>query len=79
MAAVIPRAAKYLVRAGLQLLIAHCSSVLVKNICNGRTAVVRINDRRPYGRGRIIDLSRSAARELDMISSGTTQVSIVRQ
>jgi hypothetical protein len=32
-----------------------------------------------FGRGRIIDLSRAAARELDMIRVGTTQVNVVRQ
>ena len=53
--------------------------VLVTNVRNGRTVVVRIVDRGPYGRGRIIDLSRSAARELDMISAGTAVVSIERQ
>src|ERR1700753_611947 len=40
--------------------------VLVTNIRNGKTIVVRITDRGPYGRGRIIDVSRAAARELDM-------------
>jgi rare lipoprotein A len=49
-------------------------------VANGRTVVVRITDRGPYGRrGRIIDLSRAAARELDMIDSGTTMVSLERQ
>jgi rare lipoprotein A len=53
--------------------------VLVTNVHNGKTVIVRITDRGPYGRGRIIDVSRAAARELDMISSGTTMVSVVRQ
>jgi rare lipoprotein A len=53
--------------------------VLVTNHRNGRTVVVRIVDRGPYGRGRIIDLSRAAARELDMIGNGTAMVSLVRQ
>jgi len=54
--------------------------VLVTNVSNGKTVVVRITDRGPFGRrGRIIDLSRAAARELDMIDSGTTMVSIERQ
>jgi rare lipoprotein A len=53
--------------------------VLVTNVRNGKTVVVRIVDRGPYGRGRIIDVSRAAARELDMIESGTTMVSVVRQ
>jgi rare lipoprotein A len=53
--------------------------VLVTNVGNGKTVIVRITDRGPYGRGRIIDVSRAAARELDMIDTGTAIVSIVRQ
>jgi rare lipoprotein A len=53
--------------------------VLVTNVRNGKTVVVRIVDRGPYGRGRIIDVSRAAARELDMIGAGTAMVSVVRQ
>jgi rare lipoprotein A len=53
--------------------------VRVTNQRNGKAVVVRIVDRGPYGRGRIIDLSRAAARELDMISAGTAMVSIERQ
>jgi rare lipoprotein A len=55
------------------------TKVLVTNFRNGRTVLVRINDRGPYGRGRIIDLSRAAARELDMIRVGTTRVSVEPQ
>jgi rare lipoprotein A len=53
--------------------------VLVTNSHNGKSVVVRITDRGPYGRGRIIDLSRAAAVELDMIVSGTAMVSVERQ
>jgi rare lipoprotein A len=53
--------------------------VRVTNRRNGKSVVVRITDRGPYGRGRIIDLSRAAAVELDMISAGTAMVSIERQ
>jgi rare lipoprotein A len=54
--------------------------VRVTNVVNGRTVVVRITDRGPYGRrGRIIDVSRAAARQLDMINRGTTMVSVERQ
>jgi peptidoglycan lytic transglycosylase len=53
--------------------------VRVTNIVNGRSAIVRINDRGPYGRSRIIDVSRAAARELGMIGSGTATVRIDRQ
>jgi rare lipoprotein A len=44
-----------------------------------KTVVVRITDHGPYRRRRIIDMSRAAARELDMIDCGTTMVSAVRQ
>ncbi|THD70845.1 MAG: septal ring lytic transglycosylase RlpA family protein [Bradyrhizobium sp.] len=50
--------------------------VLVTNLHNGRTVVVRITDRGPYGRGRVIDVSRAAARQLDMIDSGTADVNV---
>jgi len=53
--------------------------VLVTNVGNGKTVIVRITDRGPYGRGRIIDVSRAAAIELDIIEIGTTMVSVVRQ
>jgi rare lipoprotein A len=55
------------------------TTVSVTNIKNGKTVVVRIVDRGPYRRGRIIDVSRAAARELDMISAGTAAVSIEPQ
>jgi rare lipoprotein A len=55
------------------------TKVRVTNVRNGKMVVVRITDRGPYGRGRIIDVSRAAARELDMIDSGTATVSVVRQ
>jgi rare lipoprotein A len=53
--------------------------VRVTNLHNGRSVAVRINDRGPYGRGRIIDLSLAAARELGMIRSGTAMVTVDRQ
>ncbi len=52
------------------------SKVRVANVRNGRSTVVRITDRGPYTRGRIIDLSRAAARELGLLSSGVGQVTI---
>jgi rare lipoprotein A len=55
------------------------TKVLVENIGNGKTVVVRITDRGPYRRGRIIDVSRAAALELDIIHSGTAMVSLVLQ
>lgn len=52
------------------------SVVRVTNLDNGASTVVRINDRGPFARSRIIDLSRNAARELDMMRSGTANVRV---
>ena len=48
--------------------------VRVTNLENGRSVVVRINDRGPWKKGRIVDLSYDAARELHMVGAGTTRV-----
>lgn len=48
----------------------------VTNLRNGRTVVVRINDRGPFKPGRIIDLSRAAAEAIGMIGSGVVRVAI---
>lgn len=48
--------------------------VRVENLTNGRTVVVRINDRGPYVGDRVIDLSRRAAQDIDMIGPGTAPV-----
>ena len=50
--------------------------VRVTNLRNGRSVVVRINDRGPYIRGRVIDLSRRAASIVRMRSSGVVPVRI---
>lgn len=50
--------------------------VRVRNLGNGRTVRVRITDRGPFVDGRIIDLSRAAARSLRMIGSGTARVRV---
>jgi rare lipoprotein A len=50
--------------------------VRVTNLDNGMSTVVRINDRGPFARSRIIDLSRTAAQEIDMIGRGTARVRI---
>lgn len=52
------------------------SYVKVTNLSNGRTAIVRVNDRGPFHKGRIIDLSYAAATKLDFIKQGTTQVKV---
>ena len=48
----------------------------VENLDNGRRVEVTVNDRGPFVRGRIIDLSYSAAKEIDMAGSGTARVRI---
>ncbi len=45
--------------------------LLVKNIANNKEIVVRVNDRGPFVKGRIIDLSLTGAREIDMVTEGT--------
>ncbi|WP_339528931.1 septal ring lytic transglycosylase RlpA family protein [Pseudomonas mucidolens] len=50
--------------------------VRVTNLANDRTVVVRINDRGPYTRGRLIDVSRKAAEQLGMLRSGTARVRV---
>ena len=48
----------------------------VKNPANGREVVVRVNDRGPFVRGRIVDLSRAAARKLGIIAQGVAVVEV---
>ena len=48
--------------------------VQVTNARNGRSVVVRINDRGPFIKGRIIDLSKAAARELGFVRAGHTKI-----
>ena len=48
----------------------------VKNLSNGKEVVVRVNDRGPFGRGRIVDLSWGAAKALGMLSQGVVAVEV---
>ena len=50
--------------------------VRVTNLANGRSTVLRINDRGPFVKRRIIDVSRAAAGELGFINDGLTQVRV---
>ena len=50
--------------------------VQVTNLSNGKTVVVKINDRMARSRHTIIDLSRAAAREIDLIRAGVGKVSL---
>ncbi len=52
------------------------TKVRVINLKNGRVVIVKINDRGPYIKGRIIDLSYAAAKSLEMIRSGVTRVKV---
>jgi rare lipoprotein A len=66
---------------GGQLTAAHRTlpmpvNVRVTNLDNGKSIIVRVNDRGPYARGRIIDLSRRAAELLDVVQSGTARVRV---
>src|ERR1700760_2836822 len=51
-------------------------NVRVTNLENGKSLVVRVNDRGPYARGRIIDLSKRAAELLDVVQTGTAKVRV---
>jgi len=50
--------------------------VEVENLANGKSVRVRINDRGPFVRGRIIDLSRAAAQEIDLLGAGVGEVRV---
>lgn len=52
------------------------SRLRVVNLDNGLETHVRINDRGPFARNRVLDLSRAAAREIDMLGPGTARVRI---
>ncbi|WP_320200375.1 septal ring lytic transglycosylase RlpA family protein [Agrobacterium sp. rho-13.3] len=50
------------------------TKVKVTNARNGKAVVVRINDRGPFIKGRVLDLSKAAAKEVGMINSGTAKI-----
>ena len=54
------------------------SYVRVTNVANGKSVVVRVNDRGPFHSERVIDLSYTAALKLDYINQGSTAVEVVR-
>ncbi|MFH0845290.1 MAG: septal ring lytic transglycosylase RlpA family protein [Pseudomonadota bacterium] len=51
--------------------------VKVQNLDNSKSTIVRINDRGPFIKERVIDLSYAAAKEVDMIRAGVTEVRVV--
>lgn len=52
------------------------SEAKVTNLENGRSITVEINDRGPYAKGRVLDLSKAAARKLGMVENGVAKVRI---
>jgi rare lipoprotein A len=50
----------------------------VTNQKNGKSVVVRINDRGPFIKGRVIDLSKAAAKQLGFVSSGVTDICMAK-
>jgi rare lipoprotein A len=52
------------------------TNVIVKNFNNGKSVTVRINDRGPFVKGRIIDLTRAAFSQIDSLSKGVEKVEI---
>jgi len=53
------------------------TTVRVTHLENGKSVIVRINDRGPFIGGRIIDLSKAAAGKLDMLGTGTARVEVL--
>ena len=56
--------------------LAFGSKVRVTNLANGKDVIVRINDRGPWGGGRVIDISLGAAKKIGLHKSGTAKVSM---
>jgi rare lipoprotein A len=54
------------------------TKVKVTNLNNGRSVIVRINDRGPFIRGRTIDVTKAAARKLGFHNQGVTKVKVER-
>lgn len=48
----------------------------VTNLVNGKTVIVRVNDRGPFVGDRIIDLSYAAAKQIEMLSTGVVEVKL---
>ncbi len=50
--------------------------ITVTNLKNGKQVAVRVNDRGPFVSGRIIDVSKAAAKQIDMVGAGVAKVKI---
>jgi rare lipoprotein A len=62
--------------AGAHRTLPFGTKVRVENMGNGKSVVVRINDRGPFIRGRVIDVTQGAAEKLGMIRSGVARVKV---
>ena len=63
-------------RTGAHRTLPFGTRLRVENLDNGRSATLTINDRGPFVDGRILDVSRRVARELEMEGPGTARVRI---
>lgn len=52
------------------------TKIKVTNLSNNKTVIVRVNDRGPYAKGRILDLSKKAAVKLDFIDRGVIKIKL---
>jgi rare lipoprotein A len=59
--------------------VAFGSRLKVTNLSNGRSVVVRVNDRGPFIRGRIVDVSAGAAKHIGMHGRGVARVRVEKQ
>jgi rare lipoprotein A len=62
--------------AGAHRTLPFGTRVKVENLSNGRAVVVRINDRGPFVRGRVIDVTRAAAESLGFVGAGVARVRV---
>jgi peptidoglycan lytic transglycosylase len=62
--------------AGAHRTLPFGTKVRVENLANGKSVVVRINDRGPFTGGRVIDVTQGAAEKLGMIRSGVARVKV---
>ena len=63
-------------RTGAHPTLPFGTRIRIENLDNGRTATLTINDRGPFVKERIVDVSRRVARELGMLGPGTARVRI---
>ena len=54
--------------------LAFGTRVVVTNLANSQEVIVRVNDRGPWGNGRVMDISHAAAKQIGMLRSGTARV-----